>query len=249
MNKKKNNHLSLLKVAIMAAKAAGNFLLKNKSIKILSNLDNDTKLDVDKKSEKIIIKKLLKYYPVLGEESGITGIFTKQTPYWIVDPLDGTVNYSRNIPINCISIALWDKEKPILGVVYDFTKNELFSGIVGYGAKLNGKKIEVSKIKQISKSIIFTGFPIEFSFKNKNIKNFIKIVQDYKKVRLIGSAALSLAYVASGRAEIYKEKNIRIWDVAAGLALVKAAGGFYIYEKLGKNFNVQASNMSIKNLI
>ena len=249
MNNKKNNKLSLLKVAIIAAKAAGSFLRKNKSIKIISNLDNDTKLDVDTKSEKIILNKLLKYYPVLGEESGMTGIFTKQTPYWIIDPLDGTVNYSRNIPINCISIALWHKEKPILGVVYDFTKNELFSGIVGYGAKLNGKRIEVSKIKQISKSIIFTGFPIEFSISNKNIINFIKIVRHYKKVRLIGSAALSLAYVASGRGETYKEKNIKIWDVAAGLALVKAAGGFYISEKLGKNFNVQASNRLIKNLI
>jgi myo-inositol-1(or 4)-monophosphatase len=249
MSKKKNNHSSLLKVAIIAAKDAGNFLRKNRSIKILSNLGNDTKLDADKKSEKIILKKLLKYYPVLGEESGITGIFTKQTPYWIIDPLDGTVNYSRNIPINCISIALWHKEKPILGVVYDFTRNELFSGVVGYGAKLNGKKIKVSKIKQKSKSIIFTGFPIEFSFNNKNIKNFIKIVQDYKKVRSIGSAALSLAYVASGRGEVYKEKNIKIWDVAAGLALVKAAGGFYYYKKLGKNFNVQAGNKSIKNVI
>lgn len=249
MSKKKINYKILLKIAIKAAKIAGKFLKNNKSIKIISNIGNDIKLDVDKKSEKIILKKLLKYYPVLSEELGTAGTFSKQSPYWVVDPLDGTVNYSRNIPINSISIALWYKKKPILGVIYDFTKNELFSGIVGYGAKLNGKKIKVSRIKQKSKSIIFTGFPIDFFFSKRNIKEFIRKVQDYKKVRLIGSASLSLAYVASGRGEVYNEKSIKIWDVAAGLAIVKAAGGFYRYKKIGKNFNIQASNNLIKKVI
>jgi myo-inositol-1(or 4)-monophosphatase len=243
----KQRYKYLLKIAIDAARLAGKFLRDNKSIKIISEDNKDIKLNVDFKSESIIFKKLLEHYPILSEESG--GVLLDKSPIWIVDPLDGTVNYSRKIPLSCISIALWIKKKPVLGVIYDFTRNELFSGIVGFGAKLDKKKIKVSKIKKKSKSIIFTGFPVKFSLTKNNLKKFIGLVQDYKKIRLIGSAALSLAYVASGRAEVYHEKCIKIWDVAAGLALVKAAGGFYEFSNTNNNFNVYASNIPLKKYI
>lgn len=241
----KQQYKYLLRIAIDTARLAGKFLRDNKSIKIISEDKRDIKLNVDFKSESIIFKKLLKHYPILSEESG--GVLSDESPIWIVDPLDGTFNYSRKIPLSCISIALWNKKKPVLGVIYDFTRNELFSGIVGFGAKLNEKKIKVSKIKKKSKSIIFTGFPVEFTLTKKNLKKFTSLIQDYKKIRLIGSAALSLAYVASGRVEVYEEKYIKIWDVAAGLALVKAAGGFYEFSNINNNFNVYASNVPLKN--
>ena len=142
----KQRYKYLLKIAIDAARLAGKFLRDNKSIKIISEDNKDIKLNVDFKSESIIFKKLLEHYPILSEESG--GVLLDESSIWIVDPLDGTVNYSRKIPLSCISIALWIKKKPVLGVIYDFTRNELFSGIVGFGAKLNEKKIKVSKIKK-----------------------------------------------------------------------------------------------------
>jgi myo-inositol-1(or 4)-monophosphatase len=234
----------LLKIATDTARLAGKFLRDNKSIKIISEDKRDLKLNADLDSETIIFKRLLKHYPILSEENG--GFLSDKSPMWVVDPLDGTVNYSRKIPLSCISIALWNKKKPVLGVIYDFFRDELFSGVVGFGAKLNDKKISVSKIKKKSKSVIFTGFPVEFSFNKKNLKKFIGLVRNYKKIRLIGSAALSLAYVASGRAEVYQEKDIKVWDVAAGLALVKAAGGFYEYSNINNNFNVHASNIPLK---
>lgn len=242
MTNKKEYYKNLLKKTIITAKQAGKFLKEAKSIKILSDKNRDIKLNVDLKSEKIIFKKLSKYYPILSEESG--GVLLKHGPIWIVDPLDGTVNYQRKIPLNCISIALWDQKKPVLGVVYDFIRNELFSGIVGCGAKLNEKKITVSKIKKRSQSIIFTGFPVKFNLKNMYIKKFISLLLSYKKIRLIGSAALSLSYVASGRAEAYYERGIKIWDVAAGLAIIKAAGGSYKIKKLKNSLDVFAGNNS-----
>ena len=247
MVNKNKYYQGLLKKCIIVAKQAGKFLKNTKSIKVLSDRNRDIKLNVDLKSESIIFKKLSKYYPVLSEESG--GVLLKNNAVWIVDPLDGTVNYQRKIPLNCISISLWHRKKPVLGVVYDFMRNELFTGIIGNGAKLNGKKIMISSIKKISQSIIFTGFPVGFNLKHVYIKKFMSLLLSYKKIRLIGSAALSLAYVASGRADAYHERGIKIWDVAAGLALVKAAGGFYKIKNLKNGLDVFASNKSYINKV
>ncbi|PAB59152.1 inositol monophosphatase family protein [Anaeromicrobium sediminis] len=221
-----------LNIAKEAAKLAGVKLieLSKESCDVISSVDKDIKLKADKDSEQVTIDYLKKHsnYSILSEENGLYGNVDNNTPFWIVDPLDGTANYSKNIPISCVSIALWEKNNPILGVVYDFNRNELFYGIVGKGAWCNKQSISVSKITNSKHAILATGFPIFRDYSINSLKPFIEQIQEYKKIRMLGSAALSLAYVASGRIDIYTEEDIMLWDVAAGIALVKAAGG-YIY--------------------
>lgn len=215
--------------------------------KVEQDLERDVKVLADKRLESVIVKRLLEesQYPVLSEEAGFLGGSNKNTDYrWIVDPLDGSLNFSRGIPINCISIALWKGMEPLLGVVYDFNRDETFSGLVGRGAWLNRTPIMTSKITEKSKAVLCTGFPVSTDFSKKSLLNFIEAIREYKKIRLLGSAALSLAYVASGRADIYLENDIKIWDVAAGIAVVKASGGVVKYNTTGKEniFRVKASN-------
>lgn len=214
----------LLQTARDAALIAGRLLLSHTSNVVLGETSHDTKLDADIAAEKAIIRHLEENsnFPVLSEEAGLSD--TRKGPRWIVDPLDGTVNFSRSIPLCCVSIALWDNG-PLLGVIYDFTRGELFSGEVDKGAWLNNKPIHVSDVKEASSGIIFTGIPVASDFGRPAIESLGLLVQNFKKVRLLGTAALSLAYVACGRGDAYMESKIRIWDVAAGAAIVQAAGG------------------------
>ena len=237
-----------LKTAKKAAKEAACLLMKSKN-NIVINKSNgkDIKLQSDLDSEDIVIKILKENsdLDILSEEYGYIKGKVKSNLKWIVDPIDGSLNFSRNIPLCCVSIALWDNYDPVLGVIFDFNSNLLYSGIVGEGAWCNKVSINVSNVNKKSNSIICTGFPVYSSFEDENIINFISEVQDFKKVRLLGSAALSLAFVANGSAEVYKENNIAIWDVAAGLAIVKAAGGkiyFHFENNIG---NVCADNSLI----
>ena len=163
---------------------------------------------------------------------------------WIVDPLDGSLNFSRNIPINCISIGLWNNNKPIFGVIYNFLNDDIYIGEVGVGSTLNGNNITVSSIDQLAKSILCTGFPVYSSFDTNTLTDFVINIQKYKKIRLLGSAALSLCFVARGSVEGYQENDIAIWDVAAGIALVLAAGGKVDFSFGNKEnlLNVFASN-------
>ena len=157
--------------------------------------------------------------------------------------MDGTLNYSRSIPISCISIALWQRQKPVIGIIYDFYHDEMFTGAVEQspihgkvGAWLNNEPIMTAHVQDKKQGVICTGFPSWRDYGNESLYRFIKKVQGWKKVRLIGSAALSLAWVACGRVDAYMEEDIRIWDVAAGLALVKAAGG-NVYFKANERSN------------
>ena len=219
----------------------------NKDRSVEQDLERDVKILADRRLESIIVKRLLEEspYPILSEESGYLRGKSENTVYrWIVDPLDGSLNFSRGIPINCISIALWEGMEPLLGVVYDFNRDETFSGLVGEGAWLNSKPIIVSEITEKSKAVLCTGFPVSTDFSQKSLLDFIEVVREYKKIRLLGSAALSLAYVACGRVDVYMENDIKIWDVAAGIALVKAAGGMVKYTPTGKKniYRIKASN-------
>ena len=226
---KKNKLPLLLELAKKSAKKAGINLIKQKKLarQIYQFHPRDVKIKGDVISESIIIDSLLKYssFPILSEEKGIIGKMDKEQHLWIVDPLDGSLNFSQEIPMYCISIALFKENKPILGVIFDFERKELFSGVVGEGAWLNGNRIKTSETTKKNEAILCTGFPISNNFSEKGITRFVKQIKSYKKVRLLGSAALSLAYVACGRADIYFEDNIMIWDVGAGCAIVKAAGG------------------------
>ena len=217
-----------LLVAKIATRDAGHQLIKNKNIinKILSSTDKDIKLKADISSEKIIknIIETESNYPILAEESGLS---TKNLPdiFWVVDPLDGTANYSRDIPICCVSIALISGLKPVLGVIYDFNNEDLYEGSVVTKALLNNDEITVSKVKNSEDGVLLTGLPNNTDYSDKALSKMVKDFQNWRKVRMIGSAAMASVYVASGKADLYTEKKTYLWDIAAGAAIINAAGG------------------------
>jgi len=230
---------------------------------ILSEIQKDISLSTDKYLHTEITNFLQSDfpYPILSEEVEQQSDFREFADYfWIIDPLDGTLNYSRSIPISCISIALWQKQNPIIGIIYDFYHDEMFSGAAEQspihgkvGAWLNNEPIMTAHVPDKSQGVICTGFPSWRDYGTEGLLEFVKKVQDWKKVRLIGSAALSLAWVACGRVDAYMEEDIRIWDVAAGLAIVKAAGG-NIYFKANERSNFVTTiatnrHISIKELM
>lgn len=234
-----------LAFAVHAAKSAGNFLNRHffSSKDILAQSAKDMKFKFDEDAEKIIIRELSSNtgFRILTEERGsIEQSSSEQSYFWIVDPLDGSINYYQGIPFSCVSISLWKDKSPVLGVVYDFNRNDLYEGVIHEGARLNGDPIRVKTFRKIEESILCTGFPSSMEYTTLAIKHFVQQIIQFRKVRLLGSAALSLAYVAAGRVDAYYEKNIKIWDVAAGLALVKAAGGDIIFNGFPPSHIVQA---------
>lgn len=244
---------TLLNFAISVALSVADTLEKDREMhqNVEQDLPRDVKVGADREFESIIVDRLLREtpYSVLSEESGYFGREKTNAGYrWIIDPLDGSLNFSRGIPINCISIALWKGMEPRLGVVYDFNRKELFSGVVGKGAWLNGKAIKVSEVCEKSKAVLCTGFPVATDFSRASLLDLIEQIRLYKKIRLFGSAALSLAYVSCGRADVYIENDIKIWDVAAGIAIVKAAEGTVKYENTGIEniYRVRASNQYLE---
>jgi len=220
-------------LAEQATVAAGRKLRNVSRDDIIDAGGRDVKHRADLVSEEIIIETLQKgsSYPVLTEERGELGMVDSDSPVWIIDPLDGTVNYSRRICLCCVSVALWHGDNPVLGVINDFNHREIFSGVVGEKAMCNGNPISVSNAGTPQDAILATGFPVNRDFSSKAIMDFLSRVQEFKKIRLLGSAALSLAYTACGRIDAYTEEDIMLWDVAAGIAIVEAAGGFVSFKK------------------
>ena len=215
-----------LDLATLAATTAGKYLVaefENETV-VRSSIGKDIKTQADLNAEEVIISKLsATTYPILAEESG--GVVSKNSLHWLVDPLDGTMNFSRGFPMFAISIGLWNGLDPVLGVVLDVTRNDLYSGIDSVGAWKNGEPISVSETTKIGQSILATGFPVNRDFEDESILQFITRVQTFKKIRMIGSAALSLCMVACGKFDAYFEEDIMLWDVAGGAAIVNAAGG------------------------
>jgi myo-inositol-1(or 4)-monophosphatase len=225
-----------LELAKTAALKAGDFLKDRAGIKIDADLERDIKLSSDKGSEKIIIDALsISNLPVLCEESGFIGE-KKKGLIWIVDPLDGSVNYLKNMEeLTCISIALFDGETPLLGVIYRWKCGEMFSGIAGEGAFLNGEPIKPSAVTECKKAVLATGLPAGRDFSDAGLSGFVTLFQGFKKVRMLGAAALMASFVADGRIDVYMEEGIRLWDIAAAAAIVTAAGGVYSLQ-LGEPF-------------
>ena len=250
-----NDTFSLHDECIKIVKNASNYITRSNSGKILKETRRDVKVIADEQLDKYLKEKLyiLKPYNILSEESGIQESREDGNSYkWIIDPLDGSVNYSRNIPLNCISVGLWNGEDPVFGVIYDFNRDEVFSGIIGEGAWLNGQPISVGTVKSKDNAILCTGFPVDTEYTQSSLLPFIENIKDYKKIRMLGTAALSLAYVSCGRADVYEEKDIKIWDVAAGIAVLEAAGGSasYKYRDREKHMlHVIATNKYLKRLI
>ena len=239
---------SLLKIASAAALEAGKFLDQNQDVdrRINQNSSHDLKIEADCQSEKIILDFLKKEsdFPVLSEEAGYSSTPSEGSLVWVVDPIDGSVNFVRQIPLSCVSIGLWRGDEPVLGVVYDFYRSELFSGIVSQGAWANGVPIRVSSTASREKAILFCGFPAATNFSKEGLQSLLEQIQVYQKLRWIGSAAMSLAYVAAGRGDAYYEREIKWWDIAGAIPIVLGAGGLCQYQKSKDDygFNVFASN-------
>ena len=240
-----------LDTAKKAATKAGHILLSNKSNlnKILSSTKKDIKLQADISAETVIkdIIKSQSNLPILAEESGLSSEKISST-FWVVDPLDGTANYSRNIPICCVSIGLISDLKPVLGVIYDFNNDELYEGSIDTKALLNNNEISVSKVENFYDGVLLTGLPNNTDYSDSALLKMVKDFQNWRKVRMIGSAAMASAYIASGKADLYTEKKTYLWDIAAGAAIVNAAGGEASIVNQNENFQVDAyfSNSHLK---
>ncbi len=222
----------MLSTAIEAARTAGAFLRRNvgkvKDIELKGGESKNLVTEIDRRSEEMIISILQRHFPhhdILAEESGKERGHASEYR-WIIDPLDGTTNFTHGFPVFCVSIGLEWKGEIILGVIYDPNFDELFAAEKGKGAFLNGKPIHVSHAGQLDRSLLVTGFPYNVTRNpNKAIERFIAFLMNAQAVRRMGSAAIDLAYVAAGRYEGFWEVELNPWDMAAGILLVTEAGG------------------------
>lgn len=248
-----------LEWATTAAEAAGKLMRDNfrSSKRIDSQTQHDIKLELDRRSQQLIEKILRRKAPdfaVLGEE-GVAG--NPASEYrWVVDPIDGTVNFTYGIPHCCVSIALQgasetpDEFETLLGVVYDPFVDELWTGIRGGIAHLNAKAIQVSSRTKLSESIVAMGFAKEASILKRMLPKFTALLPRVRKMRMMGAAALSMVYVASGRHDAYIETGVRLWDIAAGGLILELAGGEFWRRHLGNNaFQVIANNGKVRRQI
>lgn len=235
-NKKRNlnmhdNLRNFSTFAVQIAKEAGS-ILKNGFGSTFSIQSKDGRHDLvteyDQKVEHFLKEKIKIVYPeheILAEESA-SGQFYTEKPCWIIDPLDGTVNFARSIPFFSISIALCIKNQIELGVVLNVMHDELFVAVRGHGAYLNGKKIESSKTQHLKEAILATGFPYDLIYNpNHCIEHFIEILRLGVPIRRMGSAAIDLCYVAAGRFDGFWEISLKPWDFCAGALIVEEAKG------------------------
>jgi myo-inositol-1(or 4)-monophosphatase len=227
-------------VAIQAARTAGAFLRDHfdDDKKVDEESQNDVKIELDKRSQHLIESILLGAFPdhaVLGEE-GTAGNPDSECE-WIVDPIDGTVNYYYGIPWYCVSIALRKRGELVLGVIYDPSTDECWHAEKGGLAYKNARPISCSSRDKMAEAIVFVGHGKTDGSKEKGIERFAKIAWQVRKVRNNGSAALAMAYIACGRFDSYVESVISIWDIAAGKVIVEAAGGKVILEPKAESAN------------
>ena len=206
----------------------------------------------DKRTEKILIEELQKAHPEYGIVSEETGIINKLNykNRWIIDPIDGTMNFLNGIPQFAISIGYEENGEIICGVIFNPIMNEMFSAEKGNGAYLNNSRIRVSNKKRIQDALLVTGGPKGASkIRDKIFSEYINISNYVSNVRKFGSAALDMAYVACGRFDGYWQRELNYWDIAAGIIILKEAGGFVDFFEEDKNLplkkNVLATNSNI----
>ena len=214
----------MLQTAINVARLAGDRLNGISKRSVNSDAGKDVKLQEDVESE-MFIRELLSStkIPVIGEEQGgDVSVLERNQLYWIVDPIDGSYNFLRGMPGVCVSIALMRGWEPIVGAIYDFTRGEIFAGGEGLPFTVNGVEVKPKWANDISQAVLMCGFPSSTNFEDENLKKFLFSMQKFIKVRIIGSAALAMAWVASGRADAYVEKGLYLWDIAGGVALMKS---------------------------
>ncbi len=244
---------AFVNMALRAARRAGQLMVQSmdhlEGLKIEEKSRNDYVSSIDKESEQIIAEVLHKAYPehtILGEEGG--KIVDGDEFTWIIDPLDGTLNYLQGIPHFCISIGLLRKGQFEHAVVYDPLRNEEFTASRGSGANLNGKRIRVSQRPKLEEAVLSTGIPPGSI--GTHLEAYMGTLKDFtgscRGVRRLGSAALDLAYVAAGRIDGFWELGLSPWDIAGGTLLVREAGGFVGDWRGGDTFfksgNIVAAN-------
>jgi myo-inositol-1(or 4)-monophosphatase len=246
-----------LAAAVKAARAVGKLmrhnLRKTKTVNLATK--HDIKLELDVRSQKLIEKQLSAAFPNIGflGEEGVS-LTSEADLRWVVDPIDGTVNFAYGIPHACVSIAL-QQRKPrraagsasyssILGVVYDPFADELWTAVSGGPARLNGKPIHVSRRRKLAECIVSTGFAKNRVSLERGLPYFAWLARRVRKVRIMGAAALALTYVATGRFDAYIEGGVSLWDIAAGGLIIECAGGTFWTEQhaQGGRFRMVASN-------
>ena len=219
---------SYLETGVEIAREAGTLLSKYFERRVAFELkgEHDLVTEADRASESLVVERLRSHFPshsIVAEEGG--GHQGSSEYCWYVDPLDGTTNFAHGFPMYNITMALEQSGELIAGVIFDPEANEMFTSERGSGAYLNNRRIRVSKVDQIENTLVATGFPSRKRHQNINVHFYYQLAMITHGVRRAGSAALDLAYVASGRLDAFWEFGLNPWDMAAGILLIREAGG------------------------
>jgi myo-inositol-1(or 4)-monophosphatase len=216
------------------ARGAGEIILHHFAAPIPISARKSTRSDIvtaaDTEAEQFIVRELLRRWPdhhIVGEEGGGQGAPDTAGSHWFVDPIDGTVNFAAKLPHFCTSIGLATRERePLLGVVYDPTRQELFTAVAGKGARLNGQPVRVTATAHLNDAVVSTGFPYDkHTNPDNNLREWSEFLKHIRGERRLGCAALDLCYVGAGRLDGYWEKDLKPWDVMAGMLIAREAGG------------------------
>jgi len=223
----------LLNFVTQTARDAGRLLVEKmgRALQVSNKGDINLVTEADLASEKFIIERINSHYPrhaILAEESGASEVIggSENSEWkWIIDPLDGTTNYAHGYPCFCVSIGIERAGEMELGVIYDPLRDEMFAAEKGQGATLNGRSIRVSPTEDLRQAMVCTGFPYDVRELPEFARHFTNFTLHAQAVRRDGSAALDLAYVACGRFDGFWEDGLHPWDIAAGVLIIKEAGG------------------------
>jgi myo-inositol-1(or 4)-monophosphatase len=214
-----------LAIATQAAAAAAAALSGNAG-RVLADVGRDIKSQADLDAESAMLGVLRPTgLPILSEEMGADDTFSLERDGWIIDPLDGTMNFVRGIPIACSCVALWRDGRPVLGVIHELAADHAWVGGVGIPATVGGVPCHCGVAHTPGEAILTTGFPRSMDYGADSLAAYTRRMAAYKKIRMIGCAGLALAWTAGGLMDLYHEEDIFLWDVAAGIAIVQAAGG------------------------
>lgn len=234
MNLQRMQLTRILEDVAAIARGAGEIILRHYAAPIPTTAKS-SRIDIvtaaDREAEAFIVGELVKRFPdhhIVGEEGGGQGATVSSAPsHWFVDPIDGTVNFASKVPHFCTSIALATPDRlPLLGVIFDPTRNELFTALHGAGAFLNGRPIHVTPTAELIDAVIASGFPYDkHTNPNNNLKEWAAFLVKIRGERRFGAAALDFCYVAAGRFDGYWEQGLKTYDAMAGLLLVREAGG------------------------
>ena len=231
-----SNTFELLEIAKNAALDCAEMVSQIPNSKLINSFDKVHSRELKSNADIIAENRLFNLLEptgisIISEERGESKKVNSRNLEWVVDPIDGTVNYLRQISSWAVSIGLWEDNKPIFGVICEYPSRNLYWGGPAIGAFCGKKKIKVSNTKSVSEGVLCTGFPSRYQFIESSESDIFHLMKSFAKVSMLGAASISLLQVAKGSADMYFEDQIMYWDVAAGLALLLGAGGRYILDK------------------